>query len=387
MPENKAEIKDTYQRFFDYMNAGYPLIWIQTQEDARVISEISRHDKDETQWYVWDIAAGFRQLIENAQAEEMEDPTGPIKKIESLPDRSVVFLKDFHLFITNPTVFRMMKNLIPVLETTEKHLVVISPTDKMPIEIETDFVIWDFPLPDRDELVNEAKKLAEDNDLTNINEEYAASAAGMGLNPARNAFSLSLVTRGGKLDRELIEEQKKDNIRRVEGLEWFPVVEEKEVGGLDNMKDYFKSRCRGFTDPKLPLPKGVLLVGLPGAGKSLSAKMAAHIFQTPLIRFDLGSLKGSLVGETESKTRKALQVIDANAPLVVWVDEKSILSTLNPVNCWDTETGSAVSYQQPSLGRNSLEGSEVRAYRPERTMKLVGSKRTRSAGQIVDFFD
>lgn len=335
-----------YRKFYDYLNSGYPCIWVTTQEDRRAIAELKLHAKGGFQWYAWDIASGFQTMNNESTAEVMEDPLEPLQRIEKLPEQSVIFLKDYHMFIKEVSIFRKMKNLVPVLESMDKHIVIISPVDKIPIEIETEFVVWDFPLPTKADLRGAASKLAKDNNITNLDEGAAEAAAGMCHQSALNAFSLSLVTQGGKLVKSLIEEQKRDNIRRCDGLEWFPKVSIDEVGGLDNLKEYLKSRMRGFSDPKLPIPHGILLVGLPGAGKSLSAKMAAHIFKSPLVRLDLAALKGSLVGETEAKTRKVLQVIDANAPLVVWINHRS---TLNFVNCWNILLGNAKDNQQPSL--------------------------------------
>lgn len=313
---------NSYQKFYDFLNGGFTLIWVVTTEDSRAEEELRERSRVDLHWFSWDIDRGFVNLSDNSGRAEEMDPLGPIKKMESLPEKSVVFLKDFHLYIKSPEVFRALKNLRALCETTEKRFVVLSPVDEIPCEIENDFVVWDFPLPNRNDLIGAAKKLAEENGVPEIDVEAAASAVGMGLQSAVNAFSMSLVTNKGRLDRDMIEEQKKENIRRIEGLEWWARVGIDQVGGLDSLKNYLKSRKRGFElDTKLPTPKGILLVGLPGAGKSLSAKMAASIFGVPLIRFDLGSMKASLVGETERRTRKALQVIDANSPLVVWIDE------------------------------------------------------------------
>ena len=150
----------------------------------------------------------------------------------------------------------------------------------------------------------------------------------MTLNQARRAFSKAIVTHGTLDDRDIdaIIADKKDILRASDALEFYSYTEAPEnVGGLAVLKDWLSLRERAFTqdarDFGLPAPKGIALIGIPGTGKSLTAKMIADLWHLPLLRLDVGALFGSLVGESEERTRRALSLAETISPCILWVDE------------------------------------------------------------------
>ena len=154
------------------------------------------------------------------------------------------------------------------------------------------------------------------------------SALGLGSPQARRAMAMAWVTYA-RLDERAVEAitvQKQETIRKSGTLEYWPAsAGEGDVGGLDLMKRWLKKRELGFSKEArangLPYPKGAALIGIPGTGKSLSAKMLSGLWKLPLLRLDVGALFGSLLGESEGNLRHALQLAETISPCILWVDE------------------------------------------------------------------
>ena len=306
-------------QFQNYLKAGYPCLWVQTHEEGRAISQLSR-EADGYSIYSWDIVAGLKDHT-SGQVRQMPDPLKPLQAVPTLPESSILFLKDFHKFISAIEVFRTIKNIIPILKATDRHLVIVSPALSIPVELEKDITVLPFQLPTVEELLETATRIIQENELNiSIDERAIAAGKGLTLHEAENAMALSLVTEK-TFSKKIIEKEKLQAIRKSGLMELYEAVPEDQLGGLEPLKRYIHNRKRGFEDPCLPAPRGILLVGLPGAGKSLTAKVTASVLDFPLIRLDIASLKGSLVGESEAKMRQALSLIDAVAPCVVWIDE------------------------------------------------------------------
>ena len=191
----------------------------------------------------------------------------------------------------------------------------------------------DFPPPDSTELEKVIKDLTQTPgvrlNLTELGREKLVQAAlGLTTAQAKRVFSKTIVADGSLDDRDidLVTQEKKQIIRESEALEFYPVTETPDdVGGLDVLKDWLRLRERAFTQQAreygLPTPKGIALIGIPGTGKSLTAKMIGGLWRLPLIRLDVGALFGSLVGESEERARRALRLAETIAPCLVWIDE------------------------------------------------------------------
>ncbi|HOV88191.1 MAG TPA: AAA family ATPase [Syntrophobacteraceae bacterium] len=198
-------------------------------------------------------------------------------------------------------------------------------------EIEKIFHVLDMPLPTAQDLFSMQQDLArgvslqsENGDTVGIVADESTAKAAIGLTEfeAETAFALSLVKKG-KFSQRVITEVKAQMIRKSGLMEFWEPADIKEVGGLANLKAYITNRAKAFLpgNENLPKPKGILLVGIPGTGKSLSCKATASILGWPLIRLDIGGLKNSLIGESERRMREATRVIEAFGEGVIWLDE------------------------------------------------------------------
>lgn len=264
---------------------------------------------------------GLTDLATGNTDATIQDPVAAIQALARVPESSVVFLLDFHKFFANLQVVRAFRNILPVLRATDRHAVFVSPVAAIPIDLDKDVTAYHFALPDADAIRRAAVKIMTDNGLPGaVTDEAARAGRGLTLQEAENAAALGLVT-SGTVDPAVMLTEKLAAVKRSGLMELYEPVPITEVGGLGALKRYVATRAKGFTDPRLPTPRGILLVGLPGAGKSLMAKAIASVLNMPLIRLDLAGLKGSLVGESEAKIRQALALIDAISPAVVWLDE------------------------------------------------------------------
>lgn len=306
----------------DYLKAGYPCLWVQTHEEGRAISVLSQEAQGYN-IYSWDIVAGLKDHA-TGQARPMPDPIKPLQAVPTLPESSVLFLLDFHKFISAVEVYRTLKGLIPVMKATDRHIVIVSPVLSIPVELEKDITVLPFQLPTVSELIETARRIVSENELNvSVDERVISAGKGLTLHEAENAMALSLV-REKTFSKRILESEKLQAIRKSGLMELQNPEPIESLGGLQPLKQYFQNRKAGFHDNSIPpyaRPHGVILVGPPGTGKSLSAKVCASIFDIPLIRLDISSLKGSLVGESERNMNQALQLIRSVAPVVVWMDE------------------------------------------------------------------
>lgn len=330
-------------KFYNLLKAGYACIWYNTHEEERLIAEL-RYQAQTYESYTWDLING---LVCNDHlhqpAEIMPDPLMPIQKIAAMPETSILFLKDFHKFIPSVEVFRALKNAIPGMKANDKHIVIVSPVTEIPLELSKDITVIDFDLPSVDDLVQVAERMIKNNEMS-IEVDRTAIAAGKGLTlmEAEDAMAFSLITTG-KIDRESMENAKLQAVKKSGLMELYLPEPESNLGGLESMKQYLHNRKNGFFNNTKAAPKGILLAGLPGAGKSLSAKVCASIFEIPLLKLDFASLKGSLVGESEKNVRLATQMADAIGCCVLWLDEiEKALGGVQSSNHTDGGTTSAM---------------------------------------------
>ena len=218
-------------------------------------------------------------------------------------------------------ILQEIQNSVSIWKAQSSTFVMVGPAASLPVEIENYFTMLDFDLPSYEELLSIQKELGESVGVQTDRESVEA-ALGLTEFEAETAFALSLVEKGRFCSRT-ITEQKMQMIKRTGLMEFWPPARVEDVGGLDQFKQYVANRKQAFEPggEHLPKPKALLLVGIPGTGKSLSCKAAASLLGWPLIRLDISALKGSLVGESERKMRQATATIDAFGRAVVWLDE------------------------------------------------------------------
>ena len=301
----------------NYMKAGYPAIYIDTTETDRAIKSIHA---DGYQSFSWDCLRGIVSSETNRIIEDVIDPLGALSWLSGKQE-TILIAQNFHHFLGSIEIIQAIANNIHIYKGQGSCLAIAGPHLTLPPEIEKYFTVLDFALPSTKDLVDIMQDLG---DAVGVapNPEAVEAARGLTEFEAETAFALSLVSTR-TFDPEIITGQKKMMIRKTGLMEFFPPVPMDQVGGLEPFKQYLTNRIKAFEpgNDSLPKPKALLLVGIPGTGKSLACKAAASILNWPLIRLDISALKGSLVGESEKRMRQATSTIDGFGKAVVWMDE------------------------------------------------------------------
>jgi SpoVK/Ycf46/Vps4 family AAA+-type ATPase len=320
----------------DLIKARYSLIWITSPEENRVEEALRKLCVErEMRLEVWSITEGFKTIANGQGTRDVKDPMKAIDHVIRAEGRALFVLRDFHPFLKEPAVVRRLRDAATELRKTKKSLLVLSPITKIPPELEKSIsAVLDWELPNRIEIEGAARKVLPnlptatqqviESDPTFM-ERVVEGALGLTLVEAENVFAKSAV-RTHTFDLETILEEKKQIIRKSGLLEYYEHREEfSDVGGMDILKDWLVKRRNAFSsrarDFGLPLPKGILLIGVPGTGKSLTAKAVGALWQMPLLRLDVGKIFGGLVGSSEENMRSVIKTSEAIAPAVLWIDE------------------------------------------------------------------
>jgi hypothetical protein len=318
--------------------ANVPLINLITYEEERVIRTIQGLES-KLGVYTWDLADGFRVIREAAQPmpkKELTSDTLLQFLSDQAPPGCVVALKDFHHTWNSKKgpVTRKLRNMAPGLRAKNQFLVMITPMLDLPAELKDDVLVVHVPLPSREELgrlFDDVTRNLRREELPRreVREKLIASGLGLTTNQARLAFSRVYAQHGCFDDRGigLVTWAKREVIRESGALEFWPAEEgEADVGGLDRLKAWLARQERAFGEEarqaRLPYPRGVALIGIPGTGKSLSAKMTSGIWKLPLLKLDVGAVFASLLGESEQNMRRAIQLAETVSPCILWVDER-----------------------------------------------------------------
>jgi len=323
------------------IRARYPLIYLVTWEEQRLHDILESLAKNHGKQLVeWSIHRGLRRAGGTRTAAELEPVKDPIKALDAigkLVEPSLVVLKDFHPFLDDPAVVRAVRELGHQLKGSFTTIVFVSPTLKIPVELEKDVSVLDVPLPgfaDLRGLLREIVQVIRANnrvkiELTNQDAEALIRAAqGLTLSEAENAFAKAIAN-DGKLaadDIALVLDEKKQILRKSGLIEYISTDETLgSVGGLEHLKAWLDRRAHAFTDEArqfgLPEPKGLLLLGVQGCGKSLTAKAIASRWRLPLLRLDMGRIFAGYIGSSEENVRKAIRIAEGVAPAVLWIDE------------------------------------------------------------------
>jgi MoxR-like ATPase len=325
------------------MAAQAPLLHLITYEEERVVRTLLELESArELGVTSWDVADGFVSHRAGQQEFPKKDCTTDTilaHVADRMPRNHVLVLKDFHhcWLAKRGLITRKLRNLAPRLRSQNQFLVFITPPlpseQDLPRELKDDVMALDVPLPDQKELdilFSEVTATLERSHLPSgaVRDKLLQSALGLTTTQARLAFSRVWAAQRRFDERgiDLITWQKRQVIRESGALEYWPAEEgEAGVGGLDLLKLWLKKREAGFkTEARaagLPFPRGVALIGIPGTGKSLSAKMLSGLWKLPLLRLDVGALFASLLGESEANLRKAIMLAETVSPCILWIDE------------------------------------------------------------------
>lgn len=328
------------------LRARNPLIWITTREEARVEGYLM--ESAASAGYVprtWDVGQGVADLSGKVTPLGSPDPGETLRMIEDRArtgkERGVWIMRDLPPWLSGQigmTTCRQLRNLARLLPTTAREsaqaIIVLTPNAEVPPELANHASVIEWPLPDREEIArildaaisvlpDEMKAAAEPN---GTRDAAIDAAVGLSGEEASSCYARSLV-KLRKIDPATVAQEKKRVIARERVLEWFDPLPGglDAVGGLDLLKTWLVSRKAAYSPAAraygLPSPKGALLVGVSGCGKSLTAKAIATAWGVPLLRLDLGALKSKFVGESEGSLRRALKVVEAIGQCVVWIDE------------------------------------------------------------------
>ena len=316
------------------LKARYPIVYIVTNEEERIeylIKYCAKKYVTRT-YYSWDFIDGY-QGNPNDTGFAARNPLEALDLIDKLtPETASIFvLKDYDNFLKDFSVIRKLKNLSRSLKTQPKNIVIVSSELNIPDSLKEFVTLLEFPLPSYAEILEELNRLTsalqQDIPPETIN-NIATACQGLSLERIRRVLS-KVIAKYGEIDDSsptLILQEKKQIIQQTQLLE-FCLTDKSlsDLGGLDNFKDWLKLRSKAFSQEAieygLPYPKGLLLVGVQGTGKSVAAKIIAYEWKLPLLRLDFGRLFASLIGQSEQRVRKMIEIAEALSPCVLWVDE------------------------------------------------------------------
>ncbi len=317
------------------IRARYPIIWVVSYEEDRVLKAIkdSKGVKDRgKKVLVWSITDGWTGGSEGGK--DITDPDKALRFMLQSEQNAVFVLKDFHAYLQDPTLVRRLRDLRENFKATRKTCVLLSSVLKVPPELEKEINVVDFDLPNVETLgfIRDGvlRGVADDPTVDSklddrAKEKIAEAALGLTAIEAENVFAKSIV-QFKRFDLDVILQEKEQIIRKSGILEFMhPDETTGGIGGLELLKNWLKKRTKAFTKEArafgLPQPKGILLIGVPGCGKSLTAKSVGNLWQLPLLRLDVGRVFGSLVGSSEENIRRAIRTAESVAPCILWLDE------------------------------------------------------------------
>lgn len=336
--------------------ARFPYIYITTWEEERAISLIKKISKSEKlirvarEVYVWTQTNGF--VVDGQKIDGTQSPDKAIDFIRDCNKNSVFVMCDFHVFFgvkgrqVDYNVVRRLRDNLSDLKTSKfrKNVIFLASELLIPETMQKEITILDMPLPTLSEIKAKFDKMIIQNtqiDTSGLDEEgkekLCKAAMGLTLQEAENAFALAMVN-DGKVDvsdLDIILSEKMQVIKKTGILEFINTdIKISDVGGLENLKSWLNKRNNSWSESAkkycLPAPKGVLITGVPGCGKSLTAKAMSAAWQLPLLKLDFGKIFSGIVGSSEENMRKAIKTAEAVAPSILWVDEiEKSLSGLN----------------------------------------------------------
>ncbi|MBI2947610.1 MAG: AAA family ATPase [Verrucomicrobia bacterium] len=336
---------DLGQEIETLIRARYPILYLVSSEETRVLDLLSsiaqRRQKKLFDWSCSTgiVPAGISIQVAKHRTAASKDPLVALDHVIDQVEPAIFAFKDFHPFLTkaNSAVIRKLREIAQHLKNSHKTIVLVSPVVEIPVELEKEITLLNFPLPSREDLGGLLDRIvSEVRPYTNVRveldnagrERLLQAALGLTLNEAENVFAKILV-KEERLSGEHVAEvlsEKQQIVRKSGLLEYYSASETfSDVGGLGVLKSWLQKRALAFSDEAkafgLPAPKGIFLLGVQGCGKSLCAKAVASLWQLPLLRFDMGRMFGSLVGSSEENVRRAVAVAESVAPSILWVDE------------------------------------------------------------------
>jgi SpoVK/Ycf46/Vps4 family AAA+-type ATPase len=317
-----------------FLKARYPIIYINTIEEDRVEYVIRKNIKTNLNRsiYSWDFVDGYTNNPNN-EGFAKRNPLQALELIERLNAETpaLFLLKDFNRFLSDLSISRKLRNVSRILKLQPKTIIIIGYDLTIPKELQDLITVLEFQLPLEDEINQELNRLVNSLKIkidSQLFENLTRACQGLSLERIRRVLSKIIATYK-TIDENSIAvllSEKKQIISQTEILEYSSANEKiSNLGGLDNLKDWLKKRKTAFSiqasNYGLPTPRGLLLIGIQGTGKSLTAKAIADDWQLPLLKLDVGKLFGGIVGESESRLRQMINVAETISPCILWIDE------------------------------------------------------------------
>lgn len=336
--------------------ARFPYIYLTTYEEERALNLIKNISASEKlikiprEVYIWTQTKGF--TLNDNVIDGTNSPDKALDFINEVQKNAVFVMCDFHVYFgikgrqVDFNVVRHLRDIVGKLKTDKfrKNVIFLSSELIIPDTMQKEITVLDMPLPTLDDIKAKFDRMILQNsqiDSSELNEETSEklckAALGLTLQEAENAFALAMVN-DGKIsieDLDTIQNEKMQIIRKTGILEFIQSdLKFEDIGGLGNLKNWLIKRNNSWSEQAkkygLEAPKGVLVTGVPGCGKSLTAKAMSCAWQLPLLKLDFGKIFSGIVGSSEENMRKALKTAEAVAPSILWVDEiEKSLSGLN----------------------------------------------------------
>lgn len=320
-----------------YIDASFPIIYLHSFEETKCERIIKQSIHDYRGYITWDSAEGFRDETDHIWQEEksLYDTLNLINTDKVAIEGKVLVLKDIHSYLNEANIIRLLKEYaIAINNGLDCCIIIISPVYIIPQELENYIILLELDIVTPQDIRIIITDFLKSIDIPIPEEqllnEFINAFKGLSEFEIQNILALAIAEDGElkNSDLSLVFEQKQQMIKKSGILEMIHVDETADdIGGLDNLKNWLKDNAIVFKNIDkaksfgVDIPKGVLMVGMPGCGKSLSAKVASKLFNVPLIRMDMGRLMGKYVGESEANMRKAINLAEAVSPCVLWIDE------------------------------------------------------------------
>jgi len=314
-----------------YARAGYAGLFCCTSEEVRAEAEVKAAAETLNRpLHAWSLTTGFVDTS-SGTVRTCPDPVAALEAVEAIEGDCLVLLRDFAALLEDrdPVLVRRLRDTLRHAKASGKLLLLLGVWKALPPELERELTRVDLALPGPDLLGELLDQLLANAGVTppspEIREAVIRAATGLTTMEAENAFALSLIE-SGFIQPALVAREKAHALKSGGLLE---VIETRAsldaIGGLENLKAWLIQRGEAFTERArtygLPVPKGMLVLGVPGTGKSLTAKATASVFGVPLLKLDAGRLFGGLVGQSEANVRSVIQTAEAISPCVLWIDE------------------------------------------------------------------
>lgn len=316
----------------NFIKAGYPILYLVSWEEERVENTLKSIGKniygDSGRFQVWTCAEGFREGSENL-----------VKALDRVMVEQVkgfYIFKDVNYFLDDPRLVRKLKDAYQKLRKSSNTIFILSSSLSVPTELEKEVTVIDIDLPDRAEtgkifdfiIKSYTQESVQNSMKSNFKEAAINALQGLGALEMELALRRTLVGRDelGEDAVDALLEEKAQLVRKSGSLDFVRSrVDIDKVGGLENIKEWLNVRRLAFSSEAkefgLDTPKGILLMGISGCGKSLCAKAIATAWSLPLLRLDLNQVYSNTLGSPEEAFRKAIKTVEASAPCVLWIDE------------------------------------------------------------------